>query len=79
MLLGGGTCVGLITHPECDVFECDNEVSIKKRPWPTTVCCAMRKQTCNNDYYCVIKFRLKFKTKFHMIMSRSTSVEEGIQ
>jgi hypothetical protein len=42
---GRGLCVELITCPEipneCGVPECDREVSIMRRHWPTRGCCAM--------------------------------------
>jgi len=49
VLPGRGTCVGLISRPEesyrvcvC-VSECDHEVSIMRRSWPTRDCCVMGK------------------------------------
>jgi hypothetical protein len=48
VLWGRGLCVGLITRPEesyrlwC-VSECDREVSIMRRPWPTGGCRAIGK------------------------------------
>jgi hypothetical protein len=39
-----GLCVGQITRPECGVFECDREVSILKRSWPTNGRCTIGKK-----------------------------------
>ena len=48
MLPGRGLCVGLITRPE-DVYgvsECDREVAVMRRPWPTTSSSAMGERKC---------------------------------
>jgi hypothetical protein len=41
-------CVRLITCPQsptkCGVSECDHKASIKRRPWPTRGCCAIREE-----------------------------------
>ena len=34
VLSSRGLCVGLITHPECGMSDCDREASIMRRPWP---------------------------------------------
>jgi len=45
VLSGRGPCDGPITCPgeSYRVCECDREVSIMRRPWPTESCCAMEK------------------------------------
>jgi hypothetical protein len=49
VLSGIGLCDELITRPEspteCGVPECDREVSIMRRPWPTRGCCTMGKKS----------------------------------
>jgi hypothetical protein len=32
---------------ECGVSECVREASIRRRPWPTRGCCAMKKKSCD--------------------------------
>ena len=46
VLSGSDLGVGLITRPEeCVVSEYDSEASIMRRPWPSRVCCAMKKKS----------------------------------
>jgi len=37
---------------ECGVSECDRETSIRRRPWPTRDCCAMKKAVICNERVC---------------------------
>ena len=37
---------------KCGVSECDREASIRRRPWPTRGCCAMKKFVISNGRVC---------------------------
>ena len=48
---GRGLCVGLIARPEesywmCRLTGCDREASMRRRPWPTSGCCGIKKIVC---------------------------------
>jgi hypothetical protein len=36
---------------ECNVYECDREVMIMRRPWPTKGYCAMKKIIMRSEKY----------------------------
>jgi len=59
---GRGFCVGLITRPEestvCGESECNREVPIVRRPWPTRGCCAM--ETNLGYVFCDVEYREVF-------------------